>query len=116
LGHSFTLTMNSTEKTVFLHPVPEHILQSILEMDSRIGECMQQRADVVNQVIKELAVFNPGDFVNIYRGNEIIAQGRILQPLFVKKLGLVTYRVRTTEGEEFTNHHYYLELAKENKE
>jgi hypothetical protein len=24
--------------------------------------------------------------------------------------------VRTNEGEEFTNHHYYLELAKENKE
>ena len=105
--------MNSTEKTVLLHHVPEPILQSILEMDSRIGECMQQRADVVNQVIKELAVFNPGDFVNIYRGNEIIAQGRILQPLFVKKLGLVTYRVRTTEGEEFTNHHYFLELAKD---
>lgn len=105
--------MNSSEKNAFLHPVPDNILQSILEMDSRIGECMQQRADVVNQIIKELAVFNTGDFVNIFRGTEVIAQGRILQPLFVKKLGLVTYRIRTTDGEEFTNHHYYLELASE---
>jgi hypothetical protein len=101
--------MDQKGKPPLLHKVPDNILQIIHEMDTQIGEYMQERADVVNQIIKELAVFEPGDFVKIYAGDKIIAYGKVLQPLFIKKLGIVAYRIRTIEGEEFTNNHYHLE-------
>jgi|GEM_PF-941096 len=90
------------------HPVPEQKLKLILEMDKKIGEFMQKRADVVNKIIYDSAELKTGDSVKVFDGVELICTGSIVQPLFLKKAGVVTYRIKKEDGEVFTNETYRL--------
>lgn len=90
------------------HPIPEEKLRLIAEMDKKIGEFMQKRADVVNKIIYESAILRTGDFVKIYDGESYVCSGSIIQPLFLKREGIITYRVKKEDGEIFTNEHYKL--------
>ena len=85
------------------HAIPDDTLRLITEMDKKIGEFMQKRADVVNKLIYENAELQTGDFVKIFDGDEQIATGSIVQPLFLKRSGIVTYRVKRDDGEIFIN-------------
>ena len=90
------------------HPIPDETLRLITEMDKKIGEFMQKRADVVNRLIYENAELKTGDFVKIFDGDSLVATGSIVQPLFLKRLGIITYRVKRDDGEIFTNETYHL--------
>ena len=90
------------------HAIPEETLRLINEMDKKIGEFMQKRADVVNRLIYENADLKTGDFVKIYDGDTLIATGSIVQPLFLKRQGIITYRVKRDDGEVFINENYRL--------
>jgi hypothetical protein len=85
------------------HSIPEDKLRLISEMDKKIGEFMQKRADVVNKIIYDSAVLKTGDFVKIYDSEDYICSGSIIQPLFLKREGIITYRVKKEDGEVFTN-------------
>ena len=100
--YSFSKGVNMT------HAIPDDTLRLITEMDKKIGEFMQKRADVVNKLIYENAAFQTGDFVKIYEGEEQVATGSIVQPLFLKRSGIVTYRVKRDDGEIFINERYRL--------
>ncbi len=91
-----------------IHPIPEEKLHLINEMDKKIGEFMQKRADVVNTIIRASASLQAGDAVEIYDENSFVSTGVIVQPLFLKRQGIITYRVRTESGEVFTNETYQL--------
>lgn len=90
------------------HPIPEDKLKLIAEMDKKIGEFMQKRADVVNKIIYDSAVLKTGDFVKIYDRDEYLCSGSIIQPLFLKREGIITYRVKKEDGEVFTNESFKL--------
>ena len=90
------------------HPIPEDKLKLISEMDKKIGEFMQKRADVVNKIIYDSAILKTGDFVKIYDRDEYMCSGSIIQPLFLKREGIITYRVKKEDGEVFTNEIYKL--------
>jgi hypothetical protein len=90
------------------HPIPEDKLRLITEMDKKIGEFMQKRADVVNKIIYDSAILKTGDFVKIYDGEEYMCSGSIIQPLFLKREGIITYRVKKEDGEVFTNETFRL--------
>jgi len=77
-------------------------------MDKKIGEFMQKRADVVNRLIYENAALKTGDFVRIFDGDTQLATGSIVQPLFLKRQGIITYRVKRDDGEVFINESYQL--------
>lgn len=90
------------------HPIPDDKLKLISEMDKKIGEFMQKRADVVNKIIYDSAILKTGDFVKIYDRDEYMCSGSIIQPLFLKREGIITYRVKKEDGEVFTNEIYKL--------
>lgn len=93
------------------HSIPEDQLKLIAEMDRKIGEFMQKRADVVNRIIYASASLRAGDVVNMYNDQrELVGTGVVVQPLFLKRQGLITYRVRRENGEVFTNETLQLEL------
>lgn len=85
------------------HSIPEEKLRLIAEMDKKIGEFMQKRADVVNRIIYETSTLKTGDFVKIYDGDNYVCTGSVIQPLFLKRNGIITYRVKREDGEIFTN-------------
>lgn len=91
-----------------MHTIPDEKLRLITEMDKKIGEFMKKRADVVNHLIYENAILKTGDFVKIFDGDNLIATGSIIQPLFLKREGIITYRVRKDDGEDFINENYRL--------
>ena len=90
------------------HAIADDTLRLITEMDRKIGEFMQKRADVVNRLIYENAALKTGDFVKIYDEEQLVATGSIVQPLFLKRQGVITYRVRRDDGEVFINEGYRL--------
>ena len=90
------------------HAIPDETLRLINEMDKKIGEFMQKRADVVNRLIYENADLKTGDFVKIFDGENLVATGSIVQPLFLKRQGVITYRVKRDDGEVFINESYRL--------
>ncbi|SFC26706.1 hypothetical protein SAMN05421780_10470 [Flexibacter flexilis DSM 6793] len=90
------------------HSIPEDKLRLIAEMDKKIGEFMQKRADVVNRIIYETSTLKTGDFVKIYDGETYVCTGSVIQPLFLKRNGIITYRVKREDGEIFTNENYRL--------
>jgi hypothetical protein len=91
-----------------IHKVSEERLKFINDMDTKIGEFMQKRADVVNRIIYEVATFQSGDMVKVYDKEKYICSGFIVQPLFLKKQGIISYRVRKEDGEVFINEKYTL--------
>lgn len=94
-----------------IHTIPEDKLKLIAEMDRKIGEFMQKRAEVVNRMIYATATLKAGDGVNIYDAHgQPVGSGVVVQPLFLKRQGVITYRVRHEDGEVFTNESYRLEL------
>jgi hypothetical protein len=94
--------------TAMTHPISDETLRLIDEMDRKIGEFMKKRADVVNKLIYESAALKTGDFVKIFDGEQLMATGSIIQPLFLKKEGVITYRVKRDDGEIFINTDYNL--------
>ena len=72
-------------------------------MDSKIGEFMQRRAEVVNRLISETAVLKAGDTVRVYEGQNFIFTGSVVQPLFVKRLGIIAYRIKKPDGTIYMN-------------
>ena len=101
-------TYNFSTGVNMTHAIPDDTLRLITEMDKKIGEFMQKRADVVNKLIYENAELQTGDFVKIYEGEEQVATGSIVQPLFLKRSGIVTYRVKRDDGEIFINEKFRL--------
>ncbi|MGB3618041.1 MAG: hypothetical protein WBA12_07975 [Catalinimonas sp.] len=96
------------------HEIPEEQLRLIAEMDRKIGEFMQKRAEVVNRIIYATAGLKAGDTVRIYDEQRTFqGTGVVVQPLFLKRQGLVTYRVRGEDGEVFTNESLILEPAED---
>ncbi|SDL31404.1 hypothetical protein SAMN05421823_105175 [Catalinimonas alkaloidigena] len=92
------------------HDISDEKLRLIAEMDRKIGEFMQKRADVVNKIIYTTATLRAGDAVKIYdQAGVLLGTGTIVQPLFLKRQGIITYRVRRDEGDVFTNEEYRLE-------
>lgn len=89
-----------------IHSLPEDKLRLINEMDRKIGEFMQKRADIVNSIIEEIAEFKAGELVKVYGGDDFLFNATIIQPIFLKKNGIITYRVRKETGEVFTNEVY----------
>jgi hypothetical protein len=90
------------------HSIPDDKLRLIAEMDKKIGEFMQKRADVVNKIIYDSAILKTGDFVKIYDDEDYLCSGSIIQPLFLKREGIITYRVKKEDGEVFTNESFRL--------
>lgn len=86
-----------------VHEVPKSKLAVIEEMDRKIGEFMQRRCEFVNQMVKEIAHLEPGDRVLVKSGNQVVCKGFVVQAVFIKRAGLITYRVRKDDGEDFTN-------------
>lgn len=99
---------SSQRKSAMTHSIPDDKLRLISEMDKKIGEFMQKRADVVNKIIYDTAVLKTGDFVKIYDNEDYLCSGSIIQPLFLKREGIITYRVKKEDGEVFTNETFRL--------
>ncbi len=91
-----------------VHRITDDKLHFINEMDRKIGEFMQKRADIVNRIIYDVARFKSGDMVKVYDKDKYICSGFIVQPLFLKKQGIISYRVRKEDGEVFINENYTL--------
>lgn len=92
-----------------IHDIPEEYVEIIEKMDAKIGEFMQQRANYVNEIIAQIAAFKSGDFVEVYDDNgAMIGEGVILQPVFIKRKGQISYRIRLVDGTLFTNEKYEL--------
>ena len=81
-------------------------------MDRKIGEFMQKRAEIVNTLISEVALFEPGEIVQLWNGGTIVGHGQIVQALFLKKQGLIAYRIKDEKGYIFTNLEFELKLEK----
>lgn len=94
-----------------VHQLPDSQLKIIEEMDRKIGEFMQMRAELVNRLIAAVTVFNVGDLVEVYDGSQLICTGSIIQPIFIKKQGLIAYRIRKDSGEVFTNQDFLMKLV-----
>lgn len=91
-----------------IHSISQDKLHLIEEMDKKIGEFMQKRADVVNKIIYASAALKAGDVVKIFDKDDYVCTGSIIQPLFLKRQGVITYRVKREDGEIFTNENYRL--------
>ncbi|MES2388043.1 MAG: hypothetical protein V4543_08575 [Bacteroidota bacterium] len=98
------------------HPIPDETLRLIEAMDSKIGEFMQRRADVVNRLIAETAYLKAGDEVEIFDGVHFLFTGVVVQPLFVKRQGVISYRIRKPDGTIFTNETYRIERVTNSRE
>jgi hypothetical protein len=46
--------------------------------------------------------------VKVYDKDKYVCSGFIVQPLFLKKQGIISYRVRKEDGEVFINEKYTL--------
>ena len=92
-----------------IHFVSDQAMTVIEEMDKKIGEFMQKRADLVNRIISETAQFEAGDLVAVLDQNEqFLFYATVVQALFLKKQGIIAYRLKQQDGTMFTNDQYIL--------
>jgi hypothetical protein len=92
-----------------IHFVSDQALNYIGEMDKKIGEFMQKRADLVNKIIDETAQFDAGDLVEVLNENEeFLFYATVVQALFLKRRGIIAYRLKKEDGTVFTNEKHTL--------
>lgn len=92
-----------------IHFVPDSMMTVIEEMDKKIGEFMQRRADIVNRIISETAQFQAGEMVAVYdEGEHFLFYATVVQALFLKKQGIIAYRLKKQDGTMFTNEQFIL--------
>lgn len=95
--------------SITYHKIEQDRLHMIREMDRKIGEFMQKRAEIVNHLVQQSAALEPGDIVKVYdQEGQFLFEGSILQPLFLKKLGIITYRIKREDGNVIINKDFIL--------